>query len=127
LSPSGKQTDEPWYPELPSVPPDYEQHFPISDTARYVLRLAHDEYMRLTEWAVVQLRRIDGDWCTVAVYDTCHGKGVHMHLYNRQGERSTEVSLREVQSYADLEAGLDDAVERVSRDWLENERRSDRE
>lgn len=45
----------PWSPDLP-VADEYEQYFPISETAGYVLRFEHDEWDRLIEFAVVQMR-----------------------------------------------------------------------
>jgi hypothetical protein len=115
-----------WTPDLEPEWPPYEDTFPISEDARYVQRLGYDEYQRLTEWAVVQMRREDDRWCRVAVYDICHGKGVHVHLYDRQEIEFTEQFLRPVSSYRDIEVGLDYALERVTECWQENERRSDR-
>lgn len=115
-----------WVPELEPEWPPWEQTFPISEDARYVQKFANDEYGRLTEWAVVQMRR-DGDrWRRVAVYDICHGKGVHLHLFNAQKIEFSEQRLRPVLSYQDIEDGLDYALERVTECWQENERRSDR-
>ncbi|MGH3904225.1 MAG: DUF7718 family protein [Pseudonocardiaceae bacterium] len=89
-------------------------------------KFSQDAYGRVAEWAVVQLRR-DGDrWRRIAVYDICHGKGVHVHLYDRQEIEFTEAFLRPVSSYQDVEDGLDYAVQRVTECWQENERRSDR-
>jgi hypothetical protein len=68
----------------------FEDTFPISEDARYVQKFSLDEYGRVAEWAVVQMRR-DGDrWRRVAVYDICHGKGVHLHLYDREEVQFTE-------------------------------------
>jgi len=63
----------------------------------------------------------------VALYDTCHGKGVHLHLYDRQEKEFTQVSLRPITSYKDLEDGLDYVLDHLIDPWCEeNERRSDR-
>jgi len=115
-----------WAPELPPELPWYEQIFPISERVSYRQRLGEDAYGRLAEWAVVQMRRVEDQWQRVAVYDICHGKGVHVHLYDREGREFTETSLRPVTCYQDVEDGLDYALERVTRHWEENERRSDR-
>jgi hypothetical protein len=116
----------PWMPDLPGVEPPWTQHFPLSEAAEYVQRLTYDERGRLVEWAVIQNRRIDGLWVCTAVYDICHEKGVHVHLYNRNGVEFHQRSLMPVESYADVEAGVDYALERVAECWEENERRSDR-
>jgi hypothetical protein len=115
-----------WAPELEPEAPGFEQTILISDDVRYVQKFAEDTYGRLAEWAVVQLRRVEGRWHRVAVYDICHGKGVHVHLYDREGIQFTETPLRPVASYQDVEDGLDYAVDRVVEHWEENERRSDR-
>ncbi|MGB6163608.1 MAG: hypothetical protein WBF75_13755 [Pseudonocardiaceae bacterium] len=91
-----------------------------------VQRLDYDERERLVEWAVIQSRLAGvGGWQLVAVYDICHSKGVHVHLFNRQEEEFTEVRLRSVTSYKDVEDGLDYVVDRVLEHCQENERRSD--
>lgn len=114
-----------WAPDLPKVE-TYEQEFPVSDSASYLLKMDLDERNRLVEWAVIQLRSVNGRKMTVAVYDTCHEKGVHVHHYDREGERISEEVLQGVASYRDLEEGLDYAVKRASEAWRENERRCDR-
>jgi hypothetical protein len=76
-------------PDLEPEWPPFEDTFPISEDARDVQKFSL-EYGRVAEWAVVQMRR-DGDrWCRVAVYDVCYGKGVHLHLYDRQEVQFTE-------------------------------------
>ena len=62
-----------WAPELEPEAPGFEQTILISDDVRYVQKFAEDAYGRLAEWAVVQLRRVEGRWHRVAVYDICHG------------------------------------------------------
>ena len=123
---AGPEPQQPWAPDLPPDGSPWEQTFPLSEDARYVQRLGIDETGRLVEWAVIQMRRQAGKWRKVAVYDISHGKGVHVHLFNRQEVKFTEMSLRPVSSYEDVEAGLDYALKRVTEYWLENERRSDR-
>lgn len=44
---------------------------------------------------------------TVAQYDNCHSKGLHVHLFNRQEEEFTQLTIRPVQSYTDAEEALD--------------------
>lgn len=117
---------EPWAPDLPAEEPPYEQTFAISAEARYIQRFGQDAYGRLVEWAVIQERRVDGRWLRVAVYDTCHGKGVHVHHYDGAGEDFLEHQLLPVTCHEDLETGLQYALERVAECWQENERRSDR-
>lgn len=114
-----------WAPELPSVD-RFEQNFPISDTTSYIQRFDTDERGRVVEWAVIQTRKVGGRTLRVAVYDTCHAKGVHVHVYDRNGREFAEESLQPVASYRDLEEGLDYALGRVVGAWRENERRSDR-
>lgn len=72
------------------------------------------------------MRRVDGVWHRVATYDTCHNKGMHIHLFNAWGEEFTEVTIRPVESYGEVDEALDYALERVTSHWQENERRSDR-
>jgi len=91
-----------------------------------VQKLAYDTHGQLADWTVVQMRRVQDRWLRVAVYDICHNKGVHVHLFNREGTEFTETSLRPVASYQDIVDGLDYALERVITHWEENERRSDR-
>ncbi len=84
------EPDQTWTPDLEPEWPPYEDTFPISEDARYVQKFSLDEYGRVAEWAVVQMRS-DGDrWRRVAVYDICHGKGVHLHLYDREEVQFTE-------------------------------------
>jgi hypothetical protein len=122
---SATTDDQPWAPELPAVD-EFEQEFPIGDSASYVQRLGLDERDRVAEWAVIQMRKVDSEWRRVVVYDCCHGKGLHVHHYNREGMEFAEVVVRPVNSYSDFESALDYALERVTMSWQENERRSDR-
>ncbi len=120
------EPEQPWAPEMEPEGPPWEIEILISEDVRCKQKFSQDVYGRVAEWAVVQLRR-DGDrWRRIAVYDICHGKGVHVHLYDRQEIEFTEVPLRPVSSYQDVEDGLDYAVQRVTECWQENERRSDR-
>ena len=116
----------PWSPELPPEGVPYEQEFPISAEVSYIQRLEQDQYGRIVEWAVIQMRVVDGRHQRVVVYDTCHGKGLHAHFYDREDTEFAEEAYRPINSYDDLEAGLDYALERVSQAWQENQRRSDR-
>jgi hypothetical protein len=115
-----------WAPDLEPEWPPFEDTFPISEDARHVQKFSLDEYGRVAEWAVVQMRRDGDQWRRVAVYDICHGKGVHLHLYDREEVQFTETPLRPVLSYQDVDDGLDYALERVTECWQENERRSNR-
>ncbi|MGH3826154.1 MAG: hypothetical protein ACRDQX_03120 [Pseudonocardiaceae bacterium] len=119
---------EPGQAWTPDLPPDhtYQWTFPISEDARYVQRLDYDERERLVEWAVVQSRLRNDRWQRVASYDICHDKGVHVHLFNRHEIEFTEIGLRLVASYKDVEDGLDYVLHRLTECWQENERRSDR-
>lgn len=123
------QPQQAWAPDLEPEWPPYEQWFPIvedDDTRRVIQKIGEDTYGRIAEWAVVQMR-FDGEgWRRVAVYDICHRKGMHVHLYDRSGVEFTQVPLRPVASYRDAEDCLGDAQDRVFRYWQENERRSDR-
>jgi hypothetical protein len=119
------EPEQAWAPDLPADH-SYRLTSPLSERARYIQRLDYDERERLVEWAVIQSRLTNGGWQHVAVYDICHGKGVHVHLFNRREEEFTEVRLRSVTSYKDVEDGLDYVVDRVLECWQENERRSDR-
>lgn len=119
------ELEQAWAPDLPAVD-SYRLTFLLSASARYVQRLECDERDRVVEWAVIQSRLRNDRWQQVAVYDICHGKGMHVHLFNRQGEEFTEVRLRSIVSYEDVEDGLDYALDRVIESWEENERRSDR-
>lgn len=118
-------TGSAWTPDLPKVD-TYEQVFSINATAQYVQRLDLDERNRPVEWVVIQMRLVAGRWRRVAVYDTCHQKGVHVHFYDRDENQFDEAVLWDVEGYDDLEQGLDYALKRVSESWRENERRSDR-
>jgi hypothetical protein len=115
-----------WAPDLPPVGPPLEQEFPLSENASYVQRLSFDERGRLVHWVVVQRRRCDGEWRRVAVYDTSHEKGVHVHLYDRREREFTERHLRSLGCYRDLTESLDDVIKGLVACWQENERRSDR-
>ncbi len=119
------EPEQAWAVDLPTDH-SYVLTFLISENARYIQRLAYDERERLVEWAVIQSRLRNGRWQQVALYDICHSKGVHVHLFNRQEEEFTQVSLRSVTSYKDIEDGLDYVLDRVIECWQENERRSDR-
>ncbi len=125
MSAVAELADRAWEPDLPAVD-FYVQSFLIGEAARYIQRLDYDERERLVEWAVIQLRLRNGRWLDVALYDTCHGKGVHKHLFNRQGDEFTEVSLRPITSYQDVEDGLDWVLDQLAQYYRENERRSDR-
>jgi hypothetical protein len=74
----------PWAPPRPpQAALEYEQTFPIGEDVEWVQRIGYDELGRVADWAVVQKRRVSGAWRRVAVYDACHGKGMHVHLYDR--------------------------------------------
>ena len=62
----------------------------------------------------------------MALYDTCHGKGLHVHLYDRREKEFTQTPLRSVASYEDMDDWLAYALQRVTEHWQDNERRSDR-
>jgi hypothetical protein len=125
MSAETAKPDRPWTPELPPDEP-WVQTFPISEDARYTQRLGYDERGRLAEWAVIQSRIRNGQWQRVAVYDTCHGKGVHVHLFNQQEIEFTERPVRQITSYKDVEEGLDYVLNLLSESWQDNERRADR-
>jgi hypothetical protein len=110
----------------PSDEIEYEQTFPIGENVAYVQRFVMDDRDRIKRWAVVQIRRVQGSWHRVAVYDTCHEKGIHVHFYDKEDVEFAETHLRSVDSNADLVEGLDYAVVRVVEAWRENERRSER-
>ena len=123
---SPEPADSAWSPDLPPIDEWYDS-IPISESVSYSVRYAHDEYGRLTDWAVIQRRNTTDGYRRVAVYDACHGKSVHVHIYDTLEREIDEHPLhRPVRSYAELEDGLDYAMERVVTDWQENERRSDR-
>lgn len=118
--------DDAWYPDLPPVE-EVTDTLPISETTSYLLKYGLDQYGRVTHWAVIQRRKTELGTHNVAVYDACHGKDVHVHLYDQHSNEIDQHPLhRRVRSYAELEDGLDYATERVVKDWQENERRSDR-
>ena len=121
-------TTERWSPPLPpeeGLP--YEEKFPIGEDAHYIQSIGYDERGQVAEWAVIQMRRVEGGWQRVAVYDAHPPeKGLHVHLYGRNDKEFAEEPLRDVNSYNDFVAGLDYALQRVSEAWRENERRSDR-
>jgi hypothetical protein len=50
---SEQPVDAAWSPDLPPVDEWYDV-IPISATVSYSVRYAHDEYGRLTDWAVIQ-------------------------------------------------------------------------
>lgn len=116
---------QPWAPELPTVR-TYQYTFLISATVRYTQRLDCDEWDRVVEWAVIQSRLRNGRWQRVALYDICHGKGMHLHLYDRQEREFTQISLRPVTCRRDVIEGLNEALDRVIEHSEENEWRSDR-
>jgi hypothetical protein len=120
------EPEQPWAPDRPAEGHPYEATFLISEDAGYVQRYSNDEYGRIVEWAVVQMRRDGPRWRRVAVYDICHDKGVHLHLYDREEVQFTETPLRPVRSYQDIDDGLTYALDRVIECWQENERRSHR-
>lgn len=110
----------PWRPELEAV--DWHvQEFPINESTSYIIRMQTDDRNRLVEWAVIQMKNRR----RIALYDVCHGKGYHLHLYNRTAREFAQISLRVVDSYEDMNWAYDDAAVRVSQYWYENERRSD--
>lgn len=116
-----------WTPPLPALDPPWEQRFPIDESRSYVLKQGFNERNQLAEWAVIQTRvGDDGREQRVAVYDHCHGKGMHVHFYDRHEREFCELPLAAVRSQEDLEKTLDDAVIRVSVEWDRNERRSAR-
>ncbi|GAA1402085.1 hypothetical protein GCM10009613_61470 [Pseudonocardia kongjuensis] len=119
------QTRGAWAPELPAED-EWIDIIPISETVSYLLRYETDQYNRIVEFAVIQRTHEDGDVRRVALYDSCHGKGVHVHYYDRDEREIEQHPLRPVTSYEELESGMDYAIERVSKDWEENERRSRR-
>jgi hypothetical protein len=122
-----RQLRGPWTPQEKADGDPWVDTFLINENARYKQRISYDRIDRIVEWAVIQQKRDASGWRTVAVYDTCHGKGVHKHLYDSAGQRFDEVRLREVNSYGDLEKGLDEALSQMTdTHWVENERRSDR-
>lgn len=110
-----------WAPEL-RMYDEYVQEFPVNDSVSYYPRMEFDERHRLVEWAVTATyngRR-------VVVYDVCHGKGYHVHYYDEDGTEIRQVSLGPVDSYKDMEACLDDAIQRVVQRWAKNEGRCDK-
>jgi hypothetical protein len=122
------EAEQPWAPDpdLPSIH-TYRFTITVSEHSRYTQRLECDERDRVVEWAVVQSRLRNGRWQRVAVYDVSHGKGVHLHLYDRREKEFTQVSLRPVTCQEDVEDGLDYVMEHLIEPWWhENERRSDR-
>jgi hypothetical protein len=120
--------EEHWEPELPFLPEtEYQQPFPIGETARYyIVRTFEDERRRLAKWAIIQQRRVGGEWLNVAVYDVHPPKGFHVHYHDNRGSEFVEVHIHPVRSYEEFVAALDHATLRVSESWEENERRSDR-
>lgn len=128
---SAAEPEPAWMPDLDPEDEEYEQPLPVKDAPDCVRthhRMRFNRYGQLVEWAIVLLYQDpdDGRWRRVAVYDTCHGKGMHLHLYDRDGTDFTQVFLRPVRSYQDMEECLDEAIDRVERHWEDNLRRSDR-
>lgn len=125
---------EPTRAWIPYLPPDEsmstEQTIVLSEGAKCIQRLGIDELGRLVEWAVVQTRLVDEKWRRVAVYDydNSHNKGVHLHLFDYAGEEVTQIRLRDVTSYKDVEDGLEYVLHHLIdlEDWRENDRRSRR-
>jgi hypothetical protein len=105
---------------------EYSQTFVVSESIFYIVRFVYGTSGRLIEWAVVQMCGTPGKARRIAVYDTCHGKGVHVHHYNRNEIEFDQTALRPADSVADLEDGLDYATIRVAEAYEENERRSNR-
>jgi hypothetical protein len=122
---SGAAQETEWRPLLPPDPPYYETIY-IDENRKVVQSLGFDERNRLAEWAVIQMRRRRGEWKKIAVYDNCHFKGAHRHLYNQREERFDEKPIMPIRSYADVEKSLDHVMEWLKDHWQENERRSDR-
>lgn len=119
------EPEQAWAPDLPSEY-TYRYTCAVGEDGRYTQRLECDERDRLIEWAVVQSRLRNGQWQRVALYDICHGKGVHLHLYDRREEEFTQESLRSVTSYRDVVDGLDHVLKHlIGTWWHQNERRSD--
>lgn len=120
------EPEQPWAPDLPLMH-TYRYTIAVSDSGRYTQRLDCDERDRLIEWAVIQSRFRSNRWQRVALYDICHGKGVHLHLYDRRETEFTQVSILPVTCQKDIEDGLDHVIEHlIGPWWQENEWRSDR-
>ena len=114
-----------WQPDL--LPIEDVQYVALLDeNTKIIQKLGYNERDELTDWAVVQQCRRDGAWCTVGLYDNCHYKGVHRHLYNRYGQQFDEYLIMAVTSYDDVGLGLDTVLGWLDSNWLENERRSNR-
>jgi hypothetical protein len=122
---SAEPTQTAWQPEEPPGPPWDHEMF-LNENVKLIQSLRYDDRDRLVEWAVIQQAKRDGVWRKVAVYDNCHGKGVHRHLCDRAERRFDENLICAVNSYDDVSRGLDDVIDWLATNWLENERRSDR-
>jgi hypothetical protein len=123
-------TAEPDQPSAPATDLPTTHTYPFTITVgendRYIQRLECDEQDRLVEFAVIQQRYRNGRWQRVALYDVCHDKGLHLHLYDRREREFTQVSLMAVTCQKDVEDGFDYVMEHLIRHWWhENERRSD--
>src|SRR4051812_47539235 len=116
--------EEAWRPELPVEGPPWEPEFVIAPGVKYIQRLGMDERGQVAAWAVIQMRYRGGRWSRVAVYDVCHSKPLHVHLYGTDEVEFDEHVVVEgpVRSREDFEDRLDVAVERVTMYWQENER-----
>jgi hypothetical protein len=119
-----EQTTE-WRPEFESLT-EWSQRFPISDLARYLLRLHCDERNRLVRFEVIEEQLVTGQWRRIAVYDMCHHKGLHRHLYGRYEVEFDERWLLVVQSHSDADAAQHYAIEHVTKHWEEHRMRSQR-
>jgi hypothetical protein len=107
-----------WAPDLPALQPPYEFPVIVSPTTSYVLKFWNDERSRLVEFAVVQ-RFSDPDTGLprrVRVYDTCHGKGLHVHIYDDHDQEIEERAIRPIASYDDLESAFQEVMAKVTTD-----------
>lgn len=123
------EPEQSWMPDLDPEGEEYSQPFPIQDAPDHVSavqRMTFDRYGRIFEWAVVQRLRDPTRWRRIAVYDICHGKGMHIHLYDSAEDEFTQIPLRPVRSYRDIEKCLDEALYLVEMHWEDNIRRSNR-
>ena len=123
------EPEQPWFPELDlENDEEYEQTLPVDGAPPFVqhaLRVRRSRYGQLVDWAVVQIHRDGARWRRIAVYDACHGKGMHVHLYNSQQVDFAQITIRPVHSYQDMEECLQEAIDRVRQHWQDNKRRSD--
>lgn len=125
------ELERPWMPDLDPEGEDFSQPFIVKDAPDHVgavRRMRFDRYGQLIEWAVILRYQEPATqrWRRIAVYDICHGKGMHVHLYDKRGNDFTQVSLRPVRSYREIGESLDEAVERIHSHWEANLRRSNR-